>query len=62
MKEGKTVNGRKERKTVNGGKELQRKGKESREKRGRAVVRSEDREEDANEEEEGKDRRVMHAL
>ena len=58
VKDGKTVNGRKERKTVNGGKELQRKGKESREKRGRAVVRSEDREEDANEEEEGKDRRV----
>ena len=45
-----------------GGRELQRKGKGSRQKRGRAVVRSEDREEDANEEEEGKDRRVMHAL
>ena len=58
-------NGEKEGGTVIGGKEggsSRAKGKGSRQKRVRAVVRYEDRGEDVNEEEEGKDRRVMHAL
>ena len=66
-KEGGIVNGVKEGGIVNGvkgGRELQRKGKVSREEGGRAIVKSEGREgeEDANEEEEGKDGRVMYAL